>query len=159
MLTRVLEALQALAITFWVGTLWSTGVLVAPLLFLVLEDRTLAGTVAGRIFEATAFTGLVCGALILAVSVFRRRAGACRQTAFWLVIALLALVLIGQFGLQPVMAALREQAYPQPVMSSVLASRFAAWHAAAEVNYLLQCLLGAVLVVSRRIDVTAVAKR
>jgi len=156
---RLLEAVQALAITFWVGTLWSTGLLVAPLLFLVLDDRTLAGTVAGRVFEVTALAGLVCGALLLAVFVLMRRAGAFRQMAFWVVIALLALVLIGQFGLQPVMASLREQAYPQPVMSSALGSSFAAWHAAAQVIYLLQCLLGAALVISRRMEVAGGVRR
>jgi hypothetical protein len=154
---RLLEVVQALAVTFWVGALWSTGLLVAPLLFLVLEDRSLAGTVAGRIFEATAYAGLACGALILAVSVLKLRSAAFRHKASWLVVALLVLVLVGQFGLQPVMASLREQAYPLPVMSSDLGSSFAAWHAAAEVNYLLQCLLGAILVVARRTELAGAA--
>lgn len=158
MMKRLLESVQALAVTFWIGALWSSGLLTAPLLFAVLDDRTLAGTVAGRVFEATAYTGLACGVLILAVAVLKSRAAVFRQTAFWLVIVLLALVLIGQFGLQPVMASLREQAFPQPVMDSALGSRFAAWHAAAEVNYLLQCLLGAALVVLRHKAVTAAAK-
>lgn len=155
---RLLETVQTLAVTFWIGALWSSGLLIAPLLFAVLEDRTLAGTVAGRVFEATAYTGLACGALILAVAVLKSRAAVFRQTAVWLVIALLVLVLIGQFGLQPVMASLREQAFPQAVMQSALGSRFAAWHAAAEVNYLLQCLLGAVLVVWRHKSAAAAAQ-
>ncbi len=156
---RLLETVQALAVTFWVGTLWSSGLLVAPLLFAVLEDRTLAGTLAGRIFEATAFAGLACGALIFAVAVLKSRAAVFRQTAFWLVIALLALVSIGQFGLQPVMASLREQAYPLPVMSSALRSSFAVWHASAQVNYLLQCVLGAALVVLQRKEPAGAVRR
>ena len=61
---------------------------------------------------------------------------------------MLCLVLIGQFVLQPVMAELRAQAYPQEVMRSALGNTFAAWHAVARIIYLVQCLLGAVLVIS-----------
>jgi dipeptide/tripeptide permease len=146
--SRLLSAVQALAITFWVGALWSAGFLVAPLLFRAIDDRTLAGNVAGRIFEATAFTGLICGLLVLVIMISRRRADILRQRSFWLVIAMLCLVLIGQFVLQPVMGALRAQAYPQEVMRSALGNTFALWHAAAQIIYLVQCLLGAALVIS-----------
>jgi dipeptide/tripeptide permease len=149
-MARLVEAVQAIAITFWVGSLWSTGLLVAPRLFSTLDDRTVAGTVAGRVFEATAVAGLICGVGILAILLFRQRRGAFRQTAFWLVVGMLAFTLVGQLGLQPVIAELREQAYPQEVMRSALSGSFAAWHAAAEVIYLVQCLLGAALVISVR---------
>ncbi len=146
--SRLPDAVQALAITIWVGALWSAGFLVAPLLFRAIDDRTVAGTVAGRVFEATAFTGLICGLLVLVIMVSRQRAGVFRQRPFWLVVAMLCLVLLGQFVLQPVMGALREQAYPQEVMRSALASTFTVWHAAARMIYLVQCLLGAALVIS-----------
>jgi len=147
---RLLDAVLAIAITLWVGALWSTGFLVAPLLFATLDDRTLAGTVAGRVFEATAFAGMVCAVLVLAGLVFRHRAAVFRRVPFWLVVAMMVLTLVGHFGLLPVMAALREQAYPQEVMRSVLGSSFAAWHAVARVIYLAQCLLGAALVILMR---------
>lgn len=147
---RVVDAVQAVVVTFWVGALWSTGILFAPLLFVTLDDRMLAGTVAGRVFAATAMAGFVCGALVLASLAFRLRADVFRQVPFWLVVAMLGLALVGQFGLQPVMAALREQAFPQEVMRSALSSSFAVWHAAAEVIFLVQCLLGAALVISMR---------
>ena len=146
--SRLLSAVQALAITFWVGALWTAGFLVAPLLFRAIDDRTIAGGLAGRVFEATAFIGLICGLLVLVIMVSRRRADVLRQPSFWLVIAMLCLVLIGQFVLQPVMAGLRAQAYPQEVMRSALGNTFAAWHAVAQIIYLVQCLLGAALVIS-----------
>ena len=145
---RVLDAVQAIAVTVWVGALWTSGLVVAPLLFEMLDDRTLAGSVAGRVFELTAWIGLVCGACILFIRfVFRRRRGL-HNSVLWLVIAILVLALIGQFGIQPLLAGIREQAYPQPVMQSVLGARFAFWHAVATLIYLAQCLLGAALVVS-----------
>jgi hypothetical protein len=40
--------LQAVAVTLWVGGLWAIGFLVAPSLFHALDDRALAGDLAGR---------------------------------------------------------------------------------------------------------------
>ena len=147
---RFLDAVQEIAITLWVGALWTSGLLVAPLLFQTLSDRTLAGSVAGRLFELTAAIGLVCAVCILIIWVVRRRRRESQNYRAWLVVAMLVLTLIGQFGIQPVLATMREQVYPQPVMESALGARFAFWHTAATVVYLFQCLLGAALVVLSR---------
>ncbi|UCH46479.1 MAG: DUF4149 domain-containing protein [Betaproteobacteria bacterium] len=146
-MVRFLDAVQAIAVTLWVGALWTSGLVVAPLLFQTLSDRTLAGTVAGRLFEVTAFIGLACGISILIICFVRRRARAAQRYLAWLVAAMLVLVVIGQFGIQPVLAAIREQVHPQPVMDSALGPRFAFWHMAATLLYLCQCLLGAALVI------------
>ena len=147
MTKRLIVALQVIALTFWVGALWTSGFLVAPTLFSVIDERTLAGTVAGRVFEMTAFTGIACGSLVLLTMVYLHRTEVLRRAAFWIVVIMLGMVMVGQFGLQPVMAALREQAYPLDVMRSAEGERFALWHAAAQSLYLVQCLLGIALVV------------
>lgn len=147
---RFLDALQAIAITLWVGALWTSGLLVAPLLFQTLADRTLAGTVAGRLFELTAAIGLVCAACILIIWLVRRRRRESQNNLAWLVVAMLVVAVVGQFGVQPVLAGIREQVHPQPVMESAVAARFAFWHVTATVMYLVQCLLGAALVVLSR---------
>ena len=149
-MARFVDAAQALAITLWVGALWTTGLLVASVLFQMLDDRTLAGTIAGRLFEATAFIGLICGACLLVIRLYGWRDQALRHYVVWLIIVMLAFALIGQFGIAPILADLRERAYPQQVMQSTLSGSFAAWHAVAGVLYLVQCLLGAVLVISNR---------
>jgi hypothetical protein len=59
---------------------------------------------------------------------------------------MLALVLVGEFGVQPVLAAIKSQALPAEVMESVFRDRFATWHGIASVLYLLECLLGVLLV-------------
>ena len=63
---------------------------------------------------------------------------------------MLVLASFGQFGIQPLLADLREQAYPQAVMESAFGSRFAFWHVVATVLYLGQCLLGLALVIMQR---------
>lgn len=148
---RFLDAVQAIAVTFWVGALWTSGLLVAPLLFRMLEDRTLAGTIAGSLFATTTLIGIVCGACILIVWFLSQRGRAPHHYVLaWLVVAMLAVALIGQYGIQPVLASLRAQAYPQPVMQSIFADSFSRWHAVAGIFYLVQSLLGAGLVISMR---------
>ena len=157
-MNRVLDAVQAIAVTVWVGALWTSGLLVAPLLFATLDDRTLAGTVAGRIFELTAWIGLACGIGILIIWFVLRRRRASHHAVLWLVIAMLVLTLIGQFAIEPVLAGIREQVYPQPVMQSALSARFAFWHVVASLIYLAQCLLGVALVILRTATGAAAAR-
>ena len=59
---------------------------------------------------------------------------------------MLALTLAGEFGVQPILASLKDQALPASVMESVFRDRFAAWHGVASVLYLIQSVLGMVLV-------------
>jgi len=159
-MARFLDSVQALAITLWAGVLWTTGLLVAPALFRILHDPTLAGSIAGQLFETTALIGMACGVCILAIQFCQRSAkSVLRRPVAWLVIAMLILALVGQYGIQPVLAELRQQAQPQPVMQSVLSGRFAAWHAAAGVLYLVQCLLASALVVANQMNSAAVDHR
>jgi uncharacterized membrane protein YhaH (DUF805 family) len=71
---------------------------------------------------------------------------ATRQGFFWVVVVLLVLTLVGQFGVQPILAALKQQAGAQAVMESVFRDRFAAWHGVASVLYVIQCVLALPLV-------------
>jgi len=141
------DALQSIAVTLWVGGLWIVGFVVAPLLFSRLGDRALAGLMAGKLFSVVAWTGVACAVYLIVFRLARYRAGCLKQGFFWVALAMLLLTLAGQFGVQPVMEALRAQALPKEVMESVLRDRFMTWHGVASVLYVIQGLLGAALVV------------
>lgn len=141
------DALQAVALTLWVGGLWAVGYLVAPTLFASLSDRALAGMLAGRLFGGMAYVGLTCGAYLVLYRWGRHGAGAFRQAATWIVVLMLALTAGGHFGVQPILAGLKVQALPREALESVLQDRFAAWHGVASGLYLIQSLLGLALVV------------
>ena len=145
-MARIAEGLQFLAVTAWVGALWSVGLMVAPTLFHFLQDRMLAGSIAGRLFTYTALVGLACGAYLLLFRLVRFGSHAFRQGFFWLTLGMVIVAAVGQFGVQPILAGLREQALPRQVMESVLRDRFAAWHGVASVLYIIECGLGAGLV-------------
>lgn len=142
---RVADALQAVVAALWAGALWTIGFVVAPLLFAVL-DRGLAGQLAGRLFGLVAWIGIGCAACLLVYRIACHGAGAFRQCVLWVVLLMLALTLAGEFGVQPMMAALREQA-PQQIMESALRERFAVWHGVASGLYVIQCVLGVALII------------
>lgn len=136
-------------ITFWVGALWTTGA-TAYVLFHSLPTTFLAGAVAGKLFTYVAYLGLFAGFYLLVHRLFVYGTSALKQGFFWAVLVMLLLVIAGHFGVQAFLAQLKAAALPSDVMQSVFASRFKTWHGVASIAYLVQCLLGFVLVLRAR---------
>jgi hypothetical protein len=128
--------LQRLLLAVWTGALCASGLMAAPILFHVLPDRSLAGTVAGELFAVTAWLGLVCGPLLLVLNWLQVRRADWR---FWCLVLMLALVWVGHFLLAPLIAQLR-------VAGLVDSARFGQLHGLAGVLYLVTVLAGLVLV-------------
>ena len=144
---RIADSLYAICITAWVGGLWAIGYLAAPTLFRALPDRALAGELAGRLFALIGWVGIACAVYLLAFLLVRRGWRAFAAAPFWVVAAMAAMTLAGQFGIQPLLAELKADALPREVMESVLRNRFAVWHGVASVLYLIESLAGLALVV------------
>lgn len=141
--------LALVLITFWVGALWTTGA-TAYILFEALQDTRLAGQLAGQLFTYVSYLGLFAGFYLLINRLSTYGTLALKQGVFWAVLVMLLLVLAGHFGIQPLLAQLKSAALPSDVMQSVFANRFKAWHGVASVAYLLECLLGFVVVLKAR---------
>ena len=144
------DKLAIIVITAWVGALWAIGYLAAPALFHALSDRQLAGMLAGKLFTLVAYVGIVSAFYLLIQRLTRHGVAGLKQGVFWLVAGMLALTLAGHFGIQPIIAELKAQAMPADVMHSVFADRFATWHGVASIAYLIESLLGLVLVLKVR---------
>src|SRR5882757_600510 len=117
------EGIYSLALTLWIGGLWAIGYIVAPTLFYTLTDRALAGMLAGKLFTLIAYVGIGCAVYLL---LFRlvRFGGACfKHGIFWIVLGMLVMTLAGEFGVQPILAGLKDQALPEGVMESVFRDR------------------------------------
>lgn len=143
---RLADACYQLAMVAWIGGLWAIGYIVAPVLFASLADRQLAGLLAGKLFAIIGWVGLGAAAYLLIFISLRRGVGAFRSGVFWLIVLVAALTAASQFGIQPLMAQLKADAFPRDVMESVMRDRFVAWHGISSVLYLMQSLLGAWLV-------------
>ena len=145
----MLSRLNLIVITLWVGALWATG-FSAYIIFDTLQDRQLAGSLAGKLFTIVSYIGMPSAFYLLIQRLMDYGTGALKQGFFWAVIAMLLLVLAGHFGIQPLLAQLKTNALPNDVMHSVFADRFGKWHGIASVAYLVECLLGFVLVLKAR---------
>lgn len=134
---------ERILLTLWVGALWAIGYLAVPTLFAQLDDRVLAGLLAGRMFTLVSFLGLFCGGVLLVGAWLRQGRMALRSVRAWLLVVMLLLVAVGEFGLQPLMAQLKAQGL---VEGSTQAVQFARLHGVASVLYLINSLCGLLLI-------------
>lgn len=134
---------ERLLLTLWVGSLWAIGYLAVPVLFALLDDRGLAGMLAGRMFSLVSYLGLVCGGLLLAGTALRHGRAVWRSLRAGLLLVMLSLVVVGEFGLQPLMAQLKADGLAE---GSVQAAQFARLHGIASLLYLINSLCGLLLV-------------
>lgn len=144
------ESLQAIAVTLWVGGLWVTGYMVAPVLFSSLDDRMLAGMLAGKMFTVISYIGMVCGIYLLMYRLYRLGGSAFREGFFWAVFLMLLVTFASHFGIQPIIEHLKEAALPRDVMQSVFKDRFRTWHGISSILYLLQSFIGLFLILGRK---------
>ena len=145
----MLSRLNLIVVTLWVGALWTTG-LTAYVLFDTLQDKQLAGSLAGKLFTIVSYIGMASAFYLLVQRLIDYGTGALKQSFFWAVFVMLLLILAGHFGIQPILAQLKADAMPADVMHSIFAQRFGKWHGIASVAYLVECLLGFVLVLKVR---------
>lgn len=140
------DLLAAWSVALWVGGLWAVGYLAAPTLFYNLDDRMLAGMLAGKLFGHIAWIGLLCGSWLLLFRLRRQGGAAFKQAFFWIVVVMLLLTIAQHFGIQPILQQLKDQAMPKDVMESLFRDRFATWHGISSAVYLIESLLGLVLI-------------
>lgn len=144
---RLADYFALLLVTAWVGGLWAIGYLAAPALFYTLDDKQMAGLLAGKMFSGVAYLGMFSASCLIIHRLSRYGTPALKQGFFWTIVAMLLLTLAGQFGIQPILVQLKAQAGAVDVMQSVFADRFRTWHGVASIGYLIESLLGVVLAV------------
>jgi uncharacterized membrane protein len=135
-----LSVAERILLTLWVGGMWAIGYIVAPTLFVSLEDNALAGTLAGRLFELMSWIGLVCGVFLLIGNQLRYSDRRVNWRA-GVLLAMLTLILIGQLLLAPRIAELR-------LSELADSTRFARLHGVSQLTYLITSLLGLALVIA-----------
>lgn len=144
----VFARVRLLVATFWVGSLWTIGYIVAPTLFTTLTDNALAGTIAGRLFRIEAWASIVSAVVLLVLAWFtpEEQDDKASKRQSWLIGGMLACTLIGYFAFQPFMSALREAAVASGGMTGNIKMQFGLLHGISSAFYLVESLLGLVLV-------------
>ncbi len=133
--------------TLWVGGLFAVGYLAVPVLFHSLDDRRLAGEIAGNMFSAMSIVGFVCGGALLLSALIAARGGWLRARRVQLLLVMLTLLTVGFFVLQPMMQELKLTGL---LAGSEAASQFGRLHGISSILYLLNSLLGIYLVMQAR---------
>ncbi|HHI94282.1 MAG TPA: DUF4149 domain-containing protein [Gammaproteobacteria bacterium] len=134
---------ERVALTFWVGGLWIAGYVVAPSLFASMEDRQLAGRMAGQIFQLVSYIGLAVGAGLLLSLIIQEGGRWLRDSRARIVLLMLVLVALGVGVLVPMMHELKLVGIAP---GSEQAAQFARLHGAASILHLINSLLGLWLV-------------
>lgn len=101
-----MNAVAAVVLTLWAGSLWTVCAIAAPVAFAVLDDRHAAGRVAATLFEIETWLGFVCALMLFAAAIVRK-ALAGRVGPPWLIAATAAAPLVSELVLSPMMAAAR----------------------------------------------------
>ena len=143
---RFVGVVTRLLVTAWVGGMWMVGYIVTPTLFAMLDDRMLAGHIAGRLFSVVACIGVGTAVWLLGFMAVRWKRTVLRSVLFWVVAAMLACVAVG-YTLQMEMAALKAGLESMDVMDSVQRGQFGMLHGVASVIYLVQSLMGGWVIV------------
>ena len=140
---RFIQVTERVLLTAWVGGLWAIGYLAAPMLFKVLDDRRMAGELAGHMFKIIAIVGIVCGVVLLGAAIKRHGATWFRAWRVWTLAVMLVLVAIGLFVLQPMIQEVKAQGL---IEGSEQVRRFGLLHGVSSILYLLTSVGGFVLV-------------
>ena len=130
-------------LSLWVGGLWVSGYLVAPTLFSMLDDRQLAGQLAGQIFQSMNYIGLIAGGYLLVSTLVKNTNAFIRQWRFWVLTSMLILILIAAFVIQPMMQELKVQGIAE---GTIQAREFGRLHGVSSILFLINSLLGLLLV-------------
>ena len=129
-------------LTLWVGGMWIIGYVVAPVLFKMLE-RQVAGNIAGQLFTIMSYIGLLCGILLLSSMIYRDGFANWMQWRVLVLIAMLVIICIGQFVLQPMMAELKAAG-----LTDATRAQFGKLHGISSILFVINSLAGLALVVS-----------
>jgi len=149
-LTRLVPNLRLLLAALWAGSVWAVSYLAAPSAFAVL-DSTGAGNVVAVMLTREAWLAVALAVLLACLVARSTDLDAKRRRWLWIcIVGMLACSLAVYLGLQPMMAAIRAAAGPGGVRASPQWGTFAALHGVSQLLYLIETVLGAVLVIKSR---------
>lgn len=129
-------------LTLLVGGLWAIGYVAVPVVFASLEDKSIAGMLAGRLFAIGGGLGMGAGVLLLLLGLLREQTAALKDWTWRGVAVLVALLAVVQFGLAPEITAARDAGLTN-------SANFKQLHQWASAIYMAASVLGLAIVAFR----------
>lgn len=134
---------ERLFLTLWVGGVWAIGFIAVPSLFHMLDDRQMAGMLAGQMFKAIFVVSLVCCVALFISQCSQAKQAVITSWRAWLLMLSIVLVMITFFYLQPSMAELKTIGL---IEGSEQQQQFKLLHSISSSLYLIISLIGLSLV-------------
>lgn len=138
----MLERLENLLLALWTGAMVGVGYIAAPVLFKTLDDRSLAGSLAGQMFHIIAIAGLIIGGVLLLLRYKDESIALFKHWRGWLLSLMLILVASSVFILQPMIADVKALGLAE---GSDAARKFGMLHGMSSLAYLTAVICGVVL--------------
>ena len=135
----VVVTVERLVQSIWAGALIAIGYIAVPVLFKSIDERKLAGEVAGNIFSVLNYVGLVAGVLLLVCGLVLAGKSWFKTRRAYALLLMLSVVLISLLVLQPMMQDLKSAGL---VFGSEAARQFGQLHGLSSVLYVVLSLLG-----------------
>jgi hypothetical protein len=126
-------------LSLWVGGMWAIGYIAVPVLFATIEDKSIAGAVAGRLFTISGWVGFCAAALLAILWLMRLGRVAFATPRFPVLLLALALLLTNLLYVQPQILAAHQ-------LATTASEDFALLHRAAGIIYMLVSVIGLGLV-------------
>jgi hypothetical protein len=139
---------RLLLAALWAGSLWTIGYVLAPALF--LHDGATAGAVVGVLLRAEVWVCVGCGVLLRLMVKFSPMEPERKRTLYRVIVTMMICALVIYFGLQPMMAKLKEAAGAGGLAGTPQARQFGLLHGASQLVYLVESVLAGVLLVKMR---------
>lgn len=139
LVNQMLLTVERLVQSVWAGALIAVGYIAVPVLFQTIDERKLAGEVAGNIFSVLNYAGLgfsfvllLCGLFLMGVTWFKTRRS-------FVLIVMVVLVLVNIGVLQPMMQDLKSVGL---VLGSEAARQFGQLHGISSILFMILSALG-----------------
>jgi len=139
-----LERLENLLLSLWVGIMVGVGYIAVPVLFKLLDERKLAGSLAGEMFYIVTSVGLAIGGLLFVLRYKDVGFELFKQWRGCLLLFMLCLVAASLFVLQPMMAEVKALGMTE---GSELAKKFGMLHGMSSLAYMAAIVSGCILIV------------
>ena len=108
-----------------------------------MDDRQLAGMIAGHLLTANSYIGLMCGGLLLIGVLVKCTGRRLKDSRVWILAFMIVIIMTGQFIIQPILAELKVSGLPEGSNEAV---EFGRMHGFSSILFLINSILGLVLV-------------
>ncbi|MCX8514517.1 MAG: DUF4149 domain-containing protein [Burkholderiales bacterium] len=131
-----------IAMTFWLGGTWMSGLIFFPILFKTL-DQISASEIVGQILNIQAYIGIICLIIALIEVIINHKFSLFATKRFWYILSMFSILIINYFAIFPIISNLKQKL-------SLFAHQFIAlqnnsfdfWHSFSAILFILTCILG-----------------